>query len=303
MKKVAYLILTLSLILNIFLSVELYKSTQANPASEIQIETLKNELNRLSKENNLLKKQVEVLNETLQLTKKSLEYYRKKYNTVNVSTHGNVLGSKTVNLVAVSMEPAGFFEYKYVGHVLQAEIEIINGEGRILTNIQPKVGIDLQNSLEAAKEVAEKVTGRKFSNIDIVVSISSNEKIEVVDGPSAGAILTAAIIATVENKEMRKDVFCTGTIEKDGSIGQVGGVTEKAVAAAERGGKLFLVPEGQGKIRKLVPHETEIIPGLKIIKYKVVTVNLQDYLKEKGYNIEVVEVSNILDVINLVFAK
>jgi len=66
-----------------------------------------------------------------------------------------------------------------------------------------------------------------------------------VEGPSAGAALTVATIAALEGAETNRSVMMTGTIREDGTIGPVGGVLEKAKAAASIGAKKLLVPPGQ----------------------------------------------------------
>lgn len=67
---------------------------------------------------------------------------------------------------------------------------------------------------------------------------------EQVGGPSAGLAFTLAILdrLTPGNLIGPETVAVTGTIELDGSVGPVGGVTQKTEAAIAEGAKLFLVP-------------------------------------------------------------
>ncbi|RME82823.1 MAG: hypothetical protein D6775_09810, partial [Caldilineae bacterium] len=65
-----------------------------------------------------------------------------------------------------------------------------------------------------------------------------------IDGPSAGAYLTAATVAALLGDSMREDVAMTGTINPDGTIGPVGGIPHKIEGAAEKGLKLVLIPAG-----------------------------------------------------------
>lgn len=64
------------------------------------------------------------------------------------------------------------------------------------------------------------------------------------DGPSAGAIKTAALLSVWLGHELSPDVVMTGTINPDGTIGNVGGVPFKIEAAAEAGKSLVLIPKG-----------------------------------------------------------
>ena len=68
-----------------------------------------------------------------------------------------------------------------------------------------------------------------------------------VSGPSAGLAFTLAIIdsLTPGNLTGGKKVAITGEIEPDGSVGPVGGVEQKTVAARQNGAKLMIVPVGE----------------------------------------------------------
>ena len=64
---------------------------------------------------------------------------------------------------------------------------------------------------------------------------------------SAGLALTLAILDLVTPGEMTGglDVATTGTIGFDGSVGPIGGVVQKMVAARDAGVDLFLVPANE----------------------------------------------------------
>ena len=57
--------------------------------------------------------------------------------------------------------------------------------------------------------------------------------------------MALSIIAGLENKTLDKNVMITGTINENGTIGQAGGVFEKALAAKSSNIQTFLVPKGQ----------------------------------------------------------
>ncbi|MBL7160862.1 MAG: hypothetical protein ISS93_03375 [Candidatus Aenigmarchaeota archaeon] len=117
-----------------------------------------------------------------------------------------------------------------------------DGEGRVLTDIEDMLFFtDTQNSIRTARDVAQDVTGIDLSRHDIVYTIRANAS--VIEGPSAGAAIAVATIAALEGLELNPEVMITGTIRKDGSIGRVGGLLEKAQVAENHGAKLFLVPE------------------------------------------------------------
>lgn len=66
-----------------------------------------------------------------------------------------------------------------------------------------------------------------------------------IDGPSAGALMTAAVLAGYLGDEIDPAVTMTGTINPDGSIGPVGGIPHKIEGAAAAGKTKVLVPGGQ----------------------------------------------------------
>ena len=68
-----------------------------------------------------------------------------------------------------------------------------------------------------------------------------------IGGPSAGLAFTLEVLDVLTEGELTggRKVAATGTMELDGTVGQVGGVAQKAVAVTEAGVELFLVPEGE----------------------------------------------------------
>jgi PDZ domain-containing protein len=74
----------------------------------------------------------------------------------------------------------------------------------------------------------------------IDVSIDSGS----VGGPSAGLAFTLAVLDVLTPGELTGggNVAVTGTIDEDGNVGPVGGVTQKTEAVKRAGAKYFLVP-------------------------------------------------------------
>lgn len=89
----------------------------------------------------------------------------------------------------------------------------------------------------------EVTTHELTADFPIDVVIDSGE----VTGPSAGLAFTLGVIDVLTPGELTggKSVATTGTINLDGSVGPVGGVAQKAVAARESGVDLFIVPASE----------------------------------------------------------
>ena len=120
-------------------------------------------------------------------------------------------------------------------------VEATPGTGRTLTDIDNLLfWADTQQSIRAARKVAENITGKKTENYDIVYTIKANASL--IGGPSAGAALALATIAALKGEKLNNEVMITGSINHDGSIGPVTAILEKAKAAKSNGAALFLVP-------------------------------------------------------------
>jgi len=65
-----------------------------------------------------------------------------------------------------------------------------------------------------------------------------------IGGPSAGLVFSLAVIDKLTTGDLGGDKFVagTGTINVDGKVGSIGGITHKILAAREAGATVFLVP-------------------------------------------------------------
>ncbi|MFA4946444.1 MAG: S16 family serine protease, partial [Candidatus Micrarchaeia archaeon] len=109
----------------------------------------------------------------------------------------------------------------------------------------PYISVDTQESARVAVFVAAREAGVDASRYDVLYRIVADA--EVVDGPSGGAALALLAYSEFTGQKPRSDMAVTGTIERDGSIGKISGVEDKLSAVAEKGLKLFVVPQMQSK--------------------------------------------------------
>ena len=94
-------------------------------------------------------------------------------------------------------------------------------------------------------------------------------------GPSGGFMLSLAIYDRLTEEDLTKGrrIVGTGTIDKNGNIGEIGGVKYKEIGAYKGDAFVFFVPEGNYD---------------EAIKFK----------EEKGYDLNIVKVSTLDDAIN-----
>lgn len=95
-------------------------------------------------------------------------------------------------------------------------------------------------------------------NLPVKVDIDSGD----VGGNSAGLAFTLAVIDEMTPGDLLGDnkVAVTGTMELDGSVGEVGGIAQKAVAARRAGAKYFLVPRSLENEAKRNAGSMKVIP-------------------------------------------
>ncbi|WP_457591716.1 S16 family serine protease [Geoglobus sp.] len=174
------------------------------------------------------------------------------------------------------------------GATIDITVIVTPGNGRVFVSVSPFTEIDMQGSAQLSALTACDLTGKDFLNYDFFYIIEA--KSTIVGGPSAGAVMTIATIAALENLTLRDDVFMTGMIYPDGTIGPVGGIPYKLEAAAESGAKVFLIPKGQRYVKVQETKEVRKGPFI-IISPETKTVDLVEYGKKLG--VKVVEVETI----------
>ena len=199
----------------------------------------------------------------------------------------------SANIVAVTRDNKGIFG--------KVEVEITQGNGKVLVNTNPFLEPDTQYSANIAAIVASNITNFDLNNKNVIYNF--NIQGEVLGGGSAGLPMTLATIAAINKKEI-KNIAMTGTILPSGEVGNVGAILEKGQATASQNVKTFLIPSGQGIFtyyeritdKKVLPN------GVTLIRtsYQPKSANLTEYF-DKEYNMKVVEIKNIQDAMKYAF--
>ncbi len=183
----------------------------------------------------------------------------------------------------------------YQGSILKITVEIRDGSGLVLVNTAIPTGVDFQSSAHTAVMVAQNVTGIDLSKKDVIFSVSSgnNQDLQAVDGGSAGGAMTVLLVSELLGKQINNQVLMTGTIQPDGTIGQIGAADVKADAAGQYGAKIFLVPQGQAV--STVQNCSEKNEGP--ITYQTCTTEQEPLspLMESKYGMKVIEINTIQD--------
>lgn len=267
------------------------------------------EIEFLQQRNDGLTTQVNNNNQSLQSCAAQLDLYRERIHELQTEVGTNmtgIQGAATLQAPAVIQQvevvDVGPFTRRTIveeGAMLDVAVELEPGNGRVLVQTMPLTGVMFQDAANTAVLVARDVTDTSLTGSDIIFSITAEQEIPGIDGPSAGALMTLVTISAIEGEALDPDVTMTGTIDDDGNIGPVGGLVEKAVAARDSGKELLLIPEEN---QRLVIEDTtgRSIGNMVTGSEASVVVDTESYIEEE-VGIDVEYVDTIEDVLEYAF--
>jgi len=101
-----------------------------------------------------------------------------------------------------------------------------------------------------------------YIEFDVPREVEFTEYLLHEGGPSHGAMLALTIIdqLTPDGVTNGNRVAGTGTIRADGSVGEIGGIRQKAFTVARSGADVFFVPSGQEEEARLGAENLNIVP-------------------------------------------
>ncbi len=181
--------------------------------------------------------------------------------SVNLAS-ASVVGTSSIYAPAVLIQNNS-------GSLTKFSLVVTTGNGNVKITGPISVANSTLESAQTAIMYAASYLNLNYSKYNFSYTIGDMN--QSVSGPSAGAAMTLLAISALSNKPLRNNFTITGTISSNGTIGEIGGVYNKA-GAAERGGMTFmLVPE--------VPSQTQ-----------------EDelyYLVQTNFDIPLIQVANI----------
>lgn len=154
----------------------------------------------------------------------------------------------------------------------------------------------LGQELEAEGKIIKLENGKNGIGISLVdhTDVKSHIPIEFstagIGGPSAGLMFTLSIYTQLAEPDLRdgRMIAGTGTIEQDGSVGDIGGVDKKVLSAAKAGAEIFFAPDNP--VDKAILKENP--KALNNYQEALETV------KKEGLDIKVVPVKTVQDAID-----
>jgi len=292
-EHIVTILLAVSLVANIGLI--LY----AVPYEQGQVASLIDRTNSLSRQNMQLQVMLNTANLSLQRSSDTLDAYRSQV-TQNAggltADRVGITGTATMVAPAVSqsvqlIQSGPFIERVIVmnGSVMNISVTAQPGKGRVLVETTPLMGIVFQDAANTAVAVAQNRTKADLAGTDILFSIRADKEISAIDGPSAGALMTLLTIAALEHRAIDPAITLTGTIDKDGNVGAIGGALEKASAAKEDGLTRFLIPRENSDLT-IYDQQTVDYRGFQLIDYVPRTVEAKTYITQNvGISVDYVD--------------
>lgn len=141
------------------------------------------------------------------------------------------------------------------GDLLTIEVLQMPGKGKLL--VTGKLGDVMQESAQAAMSYVRsraKLLGIAqdfYQKVDLHIHVP--EGAIPKDGPSAGITMATALVSSLTQKPVSKDVAMTGEITLRGNVLPIGGLKEKIFAAHRGGIKKIIIPKDNAKDLRDIP--------------------------------------------------
>lgn len=124
------------------------------------------------------------------------------------------------------------------------------GDKILVTFLRDKIKLEKKISIAKLKE-----TNKPGIGITLVEDkeVRTNPKVKIntdqIGGPSAGLMFSLEIYNQLVKEDITKGyrIAGTGTISSDGTVGPIGGIEQKIIAADREGAEIFFAPNENGK--------------------------------------------------------
>lgn len=133
------------------------------------------------------------------------------------------------------------------GEILEIEVAAMPGGGKLLItgNLKDVMKESAETALSHARARCAGLPREFMKEHDLHLHVPEGGIPK--DGPSAGIAIATAFSSLLEKRPVRKDVAMTGEVTLRGKVLPIGGLPEKAVAAARVGARVLILPKENEK--------------------------------------------------------
>jgi len=163
----------------------------------------------------------------------------------------------------------------YLGSIVEVEAAVFPAgqRGRGTVRFNETAGSMAKDSVFNALSVVRRLLGVDLGQYDVHVNVVGGG---LVDGPSLGLAITAALASAVQSRPALQNVALTGEVSIQGRVRGVGGIPEKLYGARQAGIKKVVLPqENQNDL----PSE---VGGLQVVLVQTVEEALPHVLVPQG---------------------
>jgi PDZ domain-containing protein len=183
--------------------------------------------------------------------------YRKAGLPVKYKYNGIYVLSVLPNMTANGKLKAGDRIFKVDGHTFSSSNEFMDyvrtkkaREELTFTYLRNKQTKDVKIQVKPFKQEPKRV-GIGISLVDdkeVIVNPPVKIVTDEIGGPSAGLMFSLEIYNQLTKDDLTRghQIAGTGTIDADGTVGPIGGIEQKIVAADKAGAEIFLAPNEHG---------------------------------------------------------
>lgn len=162
---------------------------------------------------------------------------------------GDVITEVGGMAVTTAAEVSSAVRSRSVGEVVQfvirkqGETESMRIDIRLGSSADPCIDAESRTSVADERPLLGVLLGNDVGDLGVDITFATGN----IAGPSAGLAFALSVTDLLSPGELTegRPVAVTGTISPDGSVGSVGGIAQKVVAAERRNFRLMLVPVGQ----------------------------------------------------------
>ncbi len=143
------------------------------------------------------------------------------------------------------------------GETLSVEANVMDGSGKL--ELTGQLGNVMKESARAAigyirsRADTLEIDRDFYKTKDIHIHVP--EGAVPKDGPSAGITMATAVVSSLTERAVRRDVAMTGEITLRGRVLPIGGLKEKSIAAYRAGVKTVIIPEDNRADLEDIPEE------------------------------------------------
>ncbi|MHC8517207.1 endopeptidase La [Sporosarcina sp. ITBMC105] len=196
----------------------------------------------------------------------------KKSVTVSANTLESLLGKRKHDYGQAELKnqigvATGLAYTSVGGDTLQIEVSLSPGKGKLI--LTGKLGDVMKESAQTAlsyvRSKAEQfnIDPEFYETNDIHIHVPQGAVPK--DGPSAGVTIATALVSSLTNKPVRREVGMTGEITLRGRVLQIGGVKEKSLSAHRAGLTTIILPMANERDIEDIPESVRSELSFKLV--------------------------------------